>query len=532
VISNVMTTAHAAPLGPLLPSGQNLRQLAGEKRSAALRWINTPAGGVTLLILSTLAFRLLFAAALGLGIDESYMVAAGRNWQLSYFDHPPLAWWMAWAAAHLVGTDTALAVRLPFVLTFSLTTWLMYSLTARSFGSCAGLWAAALLNASPVLGVTAGTWVLPDGPLMAALLGGAICLQEAVEAEAGRAWRWWAGAGGCAGLAMLSKYSAVLSIAGALAFLLTVPAHRRWLLRPHPYVAGLIAAAIFAPVLVWNANHHWLSFLFQGGRATGARLHPFGPLSTLGGEALFLLPWIWLPLVLCTLAAIRRGVADPHSWLLVCLGLPPIAFFTAVSVWNHVLFHWAAPGYLVLFPLLGQFVGHHRARSRAVRVWLAGTAVFVVCLVVVVSSEVRFNWMPEVLEDFAPGKDPDLDAVDWTSLRRDLTQRGLIGRPNLVVAATRWSDAGKIDYALEGRMRVLCLGNDSREYGLTARLGAFDGDDVLIVAPKMSLAQIKAQFGTEFSSLEQLAPAMIRHAGRPAMLVNLYLGHRFRAERT
>jgi len=500
--------------------------------AAVLRWINTPPGGVTLLILSTLALRLLFAAALGLGIDESYMVAAGRDWQLSYFDHPPLAWWMAWAAAHLAGTDAALVVRLPFVLTFSLTTWLMYSLTARSFGACAGLWAAVLLNACPVLGVTTGTWVLPDGPLMAALLGGAICLQEAVDAEGGRAWRWWAGVGCCAGLAMLSKYSAVLSLAGAMIFLLTAPACRRWLLRPHPYVAALVAAAIFAPVLVWNANNHWLSFLFQGGRATVGRLHPFGPLSTLGGEALFLLPWIWLSLMLCAGAAIRRGNTDPRSWLLVCLGLPPIAFFLVVSVWNHVLFHWAAPGYLMLFPLLGQLVGRHRASSRTVRAWLVGTAAFVVGAVVVVSTEVRFNWLPEVFEDFAPGKDPDLGAVDWTSLRGDLTQRGLIGRPNLVVAATRWFDAGKIDYALEGKTRVLCLGNDSREYGLTARLGAFDGDDVLIVAPRTSLAQIEAQFGPEFSWLEQLAPAMIRHAGRPAMLVNLFLGHRFQAERT
>ena len=52
--------------------------------------------------------RLLFAAALGLGIDESYMVAAGRKLQLSYFDHPPIAWWMAWGVAHLTGSESAL----------------------------------------------------------------------------------------------------------------------------------------------------------------------------------------------------------------------------------------------------------------------------------------------------------------------------------------------------------------------------------------------------------------------------------------
>jgi 4-amino-4-deoxy-L-arabinose transferase-like glycosyltransferase len=78
--------------------------------------------GVALLMLTTLLARLAFAGALGLGIDESYMVASGRTLQLGYFDHPPLACWMAWIAAHIAGSDDAIFVRLPFVLLFALTT--------------------------------------------------------------------------------------------------------------------------------------------------------------------------------------------------------------------------------------------------------------------------------------------------------------------------------------------------------------------------------------------------------------------------
>ena len=46
-----------------------------------------------------------------------------------------------------------------------------------------------------------------------------------------------------------------------------------------------------------------------------------------------------------------------------------------------------------------------------------------------------------------------MDVVDWTSLRQDLADRGLLDRPGLVIATRRWSDAGKIDYALGGRVR-------------------------------------------------------------------------------
>ena len=81
------------------------------------------------------------------------------------------------------------------------------------------------------------------------------------------------------------------------------------------------------------------------------------------------------------------------------------------------------------------------------------------------ASEVRFNWLPAVIGDFRLGKDPSLDVVDWTSLRDDLAERGLLDRPKLVVAALRWSDAGKIDYALGGRLPVICLGPDAHQYG-------------------------------------------------------------------
>lgn len=493
---------------------------------AVMARLNTPAGGVALLMLATLLARLVFAGALGLGIDESYMVAAGRTLQLSYFDHPPLAWWMAWSAAHLAASDSAIVVRLPFVLLFALTTWLMFRLTSRLFGAPAGLWSAVLLNTAPVFGVTTGSWVLPDGPLMAALLGAVICLSAALAARGRAVWGWWLGAGLCSGLALLSKYSAVLSIAGAAVFLFTQPAARSWLRRPHLYAAALLALVVFLPVLVWNAEHGWASLLFQGGRAGGSRLHLFGPLSTLAGEALFILPWIWIPLVLCGIAAIRHGPGDADRWLLVCLAVPPILLFCVISLWSHVLFHWAVPGYLMLFPLLGEAVSRTIRNSRPIRVWLGATAVTVSIGAAFIASEVRFSWLYYVGESFALGNDPDLDAVDWTALKTDLRARGLLGRPGLVVAATRWHDAGKIDYVLGGEATVICLGADPREYGLIARVEDHVGDDALIVAPRLTLAQVTAKFGPLFDSIEALPATVVQHAGRPAMMLPLFLGRR------
>src|SRR5271163_4859699 len=117
-------------------------------RAAAAIWRSVPLKRVLvrrqliLLIVITTALRLGFGAAIGLGVDESYMVSAGRVLSLGYFDHPPAAWWLSWAAAHVFGSEAPVAVRLPFILLFALTTWLMARLGEEIGGPRAGFFAA------------------------------------------------------------------------------------------------------------------------------------------------------------------------------------------------------------------------------------------------------------------------------------------------------------------------------------------------------------------------------------------------------
>jgi hypothetical protein len=508
-------------------SGDALIYARARGRRRAILWLKTPAGALTVMVVATAVLRLLFAAALGLGVDESYMVASGRLWQLSYFDHPPIAWWLAWAAAHLAGNDSAFVVRLPFIALFALSTVLMYRATSALFDKWAGLAGAAVLNVAPVLGVTSASWVLPDGPLIAALLGALWSLVRALPTQGRAAWGWWLAAGTCAGLALLSKYSAALTLAGAVLFLLTAPAGGRWLKRPQPYAAAAVALVLFLPVLVWNARNGWISFAFQGGRV-GGHFYPLGPLAALGGAALYFLPWIWLALVLCAIEALRRGPADPARWLLLCLAAPPILLFTVVALWSHILFHWTAPGYLMLVPLLGTAIARRWQASGRLRAASAATVVVVVAGMGLVASQVRFDWLAGAAPALFRRDDPTMALVDWRALPVELARRGLPDRPGFAVAATRWLDAGKIDYALGGRVPVLCLCADPHQYGIVAPLARFAGRDVLIIAPRTRPADIAARFGSLFGALDPLPPVELSHAGRPALSLPLYLGRSLR----
>ncbi len=475
----------------------------------------TPARWVAALIAGTALVRLALAWAIGLGIDESYMVAAGREMAWGYFDHPPLSWWLSGGAARLLGTDSALAVRLPFIALFALTTGLMFGWTREMFGERPALWAAVTLNMAPVLGLTTASWVLPDGPLVCALLGFGWCLWRALDRGE---WRWWLLAGACAGLAMLSKYTAVLTFAGALVAIATLAP--RWLARPHPWAAALVAALVFSPVLIWNATHGWASFAFQGARAGVRKLDLLAPLAALGGEALFLLPWLWLPMALLWLAALRRGPSNPAPWFLAWLGFGPIVLFVAISLWSpRVLYHWAAPGYLFLFPLLGRWTADQLARgNRHVRRTLAGTAAFLLLAAPLAATELNLNLLK------LPG-DPLRQGLDWTALRPALAQRGLLAQP---IAAPSWSDAGKLAYAIGPQL--VCLNADCRQFAFHARTAAdLLGQDVLILAPRQSEARIRADFAPYFASIETLPPVAFALPGRPHVEIGAYLGRTLRA---
>jgi 4-amino-4-deoxy-L-arabinose transferase-like glycosyltransferase len=476
---------------------------------------------IVLLILGTTLLRLAFAASTGLGVDESYMIAAGRVLSLGYFDHPPASWWLSWGASHLFGTEAPVVVRLPFILLFALSQALTYRITCLIADRRAAFWAVVLLNLSPVFGVTTGSWVLPDGPLDAALLAAALCLLHALD-DGRTALRWWAGAGVCAGLALFSKYTAVLTIAGALLYLVFSARDRRWLTRPEPYVAVAMAALVFAPVLVWNATHHWASFAFQGNRAAGLGVHPLRPFAVVAGEALFVLPWIWLPMMLLWYRVFRDGAPWTHR-LLAWLAAPPIMVFALIAAWSsqRILFHWAAPGYLMLFPLLGEAVSV-RLQHRWVRRSVGATAGLVLLVLVVIATQIQFDWLGS-----APAavmrRDPTDEALDWSSVRDDLRARGLLP-DGAVVATLNWRDGGKLGYALGPDTTMLVLSPDSRQFGFAHPLRDFAGRDLVVLSVD-GPDRATAEAAHWFDDVSALPGSSVRLGARVLRPVTVLQGH-------
>ncbi|WP_296715494.1 glycosyltransferase family 39 protein [Rhodoblastus sp.] len=476
------------------------------------------------LILVTLALRLFFAGANGLGVDEAYTAATSRVLTLSTFDHPPLAWWMTHFAAQLFG-ESALALRAPFVLLSGLTSWLLFLLTRRLFSGEAGFYAVLALALSPALGVADAACILPDAPLLPAMLACALALARVFfDDDRLQARRDWLLAGLYAGLSMLAKYHGVLLFAGAGLFMLASRRQRFWFATPWPYAAGVVALLVFSPVLIWNAQHNWMSFLFQGGRTGAPHLNLVAPFALIGLQSLFLAPWIFIPLVLLFFRTLRRGPSHEKDFFLASLAVFPIVFFTLIAFWSsrRIQPHWVAPGYLMLFPLLGREIAARLAGgARWLRRSLVAATAFTIAGIGVVSA---FPHLP--LRALGVKNYPLSELVDWSQFARAFDARGW-RKANTFVAATRWLDAGRLDYALHGDPPVLCLSEDPRGFGFIRDPRDFIGWDALLVAPALSLDQARARFGSFFDAIEPLEPVEILAGGALAIRLEVFRGVRF-----
>jgi hypothetical protein len=482
---------------------------------------------VVLLIIVTACIRLIAARALGLGVDESYTVGNARMLAWSYVDYPPLHVWLVGLWSWFWGSESPIVVRLPFILLFSGSTWMMFRLTSRLFDERAGLWAAILLNVAPVFAIPHASWVLPDGPLaffsLSCACVVATLLFDRTDESNSLAWAF---AGLLAGLALLSKYHAAFLVLAVFIFLLTVPDKRRLLADRGPWIAVAVAFLVFLPVVLWNAGHDWIGLSFQAKRVQ-TFVHPSVTrmLSYIGEQALYLSPWLFVPLALVLARALKRGPSEPRTWLLGLLAVGPIVFFTGASLFARGLPHWPMPGWLFTIPLLGAAIAALKGEQlRWVRHGIAASAIFVLALVLVVASEGATGWLVSDAPAKVAQSDPTLEMLNWSEVKQALEQRELLPEDAAAVAGVSWIEAGKLNYALGTSVPVLCLCSDPQQFGYSQNASDFAGRTILIVESQNRTTRSTAFLAGQFKRLEPLPHITLHRDGRPAMELAVFRG--------
>jgi len=514
-------------MGTIMTYSRLQQSLASNENLLAF-W-GRPDAAVLALITIFLIVRFVLAATLGFAVDESYTIANARVLSLSYFDHPPMVYWIAHAFMPVVGEGHAL--RVPFIILFSGSSWLLYLLTRGLFGAPAGVWAVLSLNLSAFFTVSAGCWIVPDGPLIFFLLAAALTLANAFfpDGTPPSPWRTWIITGVCIGLAALSKYHAALFGLSVFFYIVSVPGRRRILLHPAPWVGAFIALGFSLPVLLWNAEHNWVSFVFQGGHAAvRGGLHVGNVIVIALGQAVWIFPWIFVPIAVAAWQALRAGRTQEKKWYCVCLGVPPILFFTIIPLWgDRGLPHWAMPGWLMLYPVLGELLDREsRERPWPVR-WAIASALLFVALLVPAAAHTVTGYGKVLFPDLFVCGDPTLEAVEWSPLAAELKARGYLERKDMFVVAPNWLEAGRIDQAIGGVLPVVVFPdmNEPKNFEFRYDQNMFVGRDALIIGRTLSPG-MRAQLRQYFGSVEELPPFSFGRSGMKEIELNIMLGKR------
>ena len=307
--------------------------------------------------------KLLVAASTPLASDEALYWRYSKHLAGGFIDHPFVNPLMIRMGVSFFG-DTSLGVRFMAVL-LSLAASGALGRAAYLLSDDAALARTAVVYFNLTLVMSVGSLVATSDQAVVATTCFLLWFVAALH-RSGRG-PWWLAIGGAFGFGLCCKYTTAFFAVSLLAWLLVVREQRRWLLTPWPWAGGVVALAVFSPVLAWNAQHQWASLVYQSGRLT-VFVWTFRYLGELACALLILATPPIFVLGCAGLGGAGVNLEDrPARVLLVSMCAPMMVYFLWHATHERVQGNWPEPVYPAL-----SIAAAYASRDRPARPgWLA-----------------------------------------------------------------------------------------------------------------------------------------------------------------
>jgi membrane-associated phospholipid phosphatase len=362
--------------------------LEHELQLAQKQWLRL--GYLAIFAMLTARLAYLATGRLELSEDEAYQWVWSKHLALSYYSKPPLIAYTQWLGTHIWG-DTVFGVRFFSPVLAAALSLLVLRFIARERSAQLGFWLILMVDATPLLAV--GSFLMTIDPLSVFFWTLAIITGwRAVQLDS---TQQWARTGLWMGLGFLSKYTALFQLLCWAVFFLLCPDSRRQLRRPGPYLALGIMTLCTLPVLIWNAQHDWITLdhmasrsgLDQEWRFQGRFIWDF-VLAEVG-----LLNPIWFGAVAWAAIRFWRRGRDPFLVYLFSMGAPVFLIYLLYTVRARVQPNWIAPAVIPLF-CLGAIYWWSRWREglQPVKYWvIAGLSIGIPAVVLLHDTNIVNN---------------------------------------------------------------------------------------------------------------------------------------------
>ena len=425
------------------------------------------------LVIIAFLLRLIYITQIELLPEDSYYWNYSRHLDFGYLDHPPMVAWLIWLGTAVFG-GSEFGVRVGALCCAGIASVFSYRLTRNLFGEASAIVAVVLLQVLPFF-FLAGMLMTPDAPLTAAWAAALYFLERALVAGQGRAWLW---AGVCLGLGLVSKYTVGMLVPVAFLFVVLDPPSRRWLLRWEPYAALIIALAIFAPVILWNAQHEWASFAFQTSRRL-AETPRFALHKLIISMLVLLTPTGFFTLLVSRFSRGPAGAASTSDespdvrrrWLFIRLTvLVPISVFVVFSLRHDVKIDWTGAPWLGAVPALAaSIVWFGTGGVRGIRAWVhrawGPTAVIMLLL-----YAAGLHYLALGLPGVGYSNHLELVPVGWRDLARQINALGdeirrRTGQEPVIVGMDRYELASQLAFYMPDHARSVAETSSRNLFG-------------------------------------------------------------------
>jgi len=227
--------------------------------------------------------------------------------------------------------------------------------------------------------------------------------------------------------------------------------------------------------------------------------------------------------------AIRSGPEDPARWFFVCLGIGPIAAFTLIALRGDAgLRHWQAPGYLMLFPILGAAIAVRVERGDVLAArWLRWSVWGFLALVTILATQTANGWMERLAPTLFTKGDPTTDLISWRELRPTLDARNMLAHGEFL-AAPSWIQAGESALGVGPDVPVVCLCADPHHFYYMNDDRTFLGRDAVFVKKIRPNDDVAGTFAPYFESFAVTDTLVIHRGGAEALKVGIYRARGFK----
>ena len=386
--------------------------------------------------------------------DEFYYLACSNHLAWGYVDHPPLSIFLLAAWKALFGDSLwslrflpSLAGAATLLMVSELAGLLTGSTFARTFA------AFAMLAAPTVFGIT-GIYSMNAFDFLF-WLGAALVVAHMCGSDAAARARLWPLLGLVLGLGLLNKLSVGALGVGIAAATALTPL-RADLRTRGPWIAAALTIVLFAPHLVWQAQHGWPTLEFMR-NASQHKNVSLGPLGFLLAQVSAFGPWsafLWAP----GLIWLVLGAGGRFRALAVVFAASFLAFMNGKA-------YYLAPAMLVPLAAGAGILGRRLDRPKLAWVrglllvqWLSFAAVAVPIVVPLLSPErleaymSRLRMVPKQAERNELGVLPQhyADRFGWQELA-SLTARAWQSltpeeQARAIIVTSNYGEAGAIDY--------------------------------------------------------------------------------------